>query len=517
MGRLVIVLLMLLLVNLGASDLRAQDQIRDLVVKIHAVHHTPDVLRPWSRNTPQQIKGSGVVIDGNRILTNAHVVRYASQIYVQPNQSSQHLPARVDAITPSMDLAILKLDDEAFFEKRGSLPFAKELPRVKDDINVYGYPTGGTELSVTQGIVSRIEYTDYYYQAAGLRIQVDAALNFGNSGGPAVSDGRLVGLVFSLIQNAQNIGYLIPVEEIQLFLNDVADGVYDGKPQTHDLIQTVENDALRQRLGLPKGLGGVMIAQPDRDDDAYPLREWDVITHIGGTPVDSDGKVAVRYDLRLSASYLVQKFANDGVLPLTIYRDGKLVQLNLPVKTRRELVIPYLLNSNPRYFIFGPFVFSQTTQDYLERLGNQRSSSAGTFGRAASPLVTRRYDRPAFDNEELVIVASPLFPHRITKGYDDPNRGVLSEVNNTPVKNLRHLVEILRDSREEQVSFKFANAGVLTHETMVFKRSDLIEATGKILEENGIRYPYSADLRAVWETPQLETPKAAKVICCTQG
>jgi PDZ domain len=228
--------------------------------------------------------------------------------------------------------------------------------------------------------------------------------------------------------------------------------------------------------------------------------------------------VAVRYDLRLSASYLVQKFADNGLLPLTIYRDGKLVQLNLPVKTRRELVIPYLLNSNPRYFIFGPFVFSQTTQDYLERLGNQRSPLSGTFGRAASPLVTRRYDRPAFENEELVIVASPLFPHRITKGYDDPNRGVLSEVNNTPVKNLRHLVEILRDSREEQISFKFANAGVLTHETMVFKRSDLIEATGKILEENGIRYPYSADLRAVWETPpHLEAPKAAKVVCCTQG
>jgi len=517
MGRLVIVLLMLLLVNLGASDLRAQDQIRDLVVKIHAVHHTPDVLRPWSRNTPQQIKGSGVVIDGNRILTNAHVVRYASQIYVQPNQSSQHLPARVDAITPSMDLAILKLDDEAFFEKRGSLPFAKELPRVKDNINVYGYPTGGTELSVTQGIVSRIEYTDYYYQAAGLRIQVDAALNFGNSGGPAVSDGKLVGLVFSLIQNAQNIGYLIPVEEIQLFLDDVKDGVYDGKPQTHDLIQTVENAALRQRLGLPKGLSGVMVAQPYRDDDAYPLKEWDVITHIGGTPVDSDGKVAVRYDLRLSASYLAQKFAKNGVLPLTIYRDGKLAQIELPVKTRRELVIPYLLNSNPRYFIFGPFVFSQTTQDYLERLGNQRSSSAGSFGRAASPLVTRRYDRPAFDDEELVMVASPLFPHRITQGYDDPNRGVLTEVNSIRVKNLRHLVEILRDSRDQQISFKFASAGVLTHETMVFNRSDLIEATGKILEENGIRYPYSADLGAIWEATEMQAPKSAKAFCCSPG
>ena len=123
-------------------------------------------------------------------------------IYVQPNQSASHISARIEAITPGMDLAILKLDDENFFDKRGSLPFAQELPRVKDNINVYGYPTGGTELSVTQGIVSRIEFTDYYYQSTGLRIQVDAALNFGNSGGPAVTDGKLIGLVFSLIQNA---------------------------------------------------------------------------------------------------------------------------------------------------------------------------------------------------------------------------------------------------------------------------------------------------------------------------
>jgi S1-C subfamily serine protease len=228
MHRIVLACLIFGLFTLQPSWLFAQDQIRDLVVKIHAIHHTPDLLRPWTRNSPQQVKGSGVVIDGKRILTNAHVVRYASQIYVQPNQSASYVPARVEVMTPGMDLAILKLDDEAFFDKRGTLPFAKELPRVKDSVNVYGYPTGGTELSVTQGIVSRIEYTDYYYQATGLRIQVDAALNFGNSGGPAVSDGKLVGLVFSLIQNAQNIGYLIPVEEIQLFLNDIKVGVFDG-------------------------------------------------------------------------------------------------------------------------------------------------------------------------------------------------------------------------------------------------------------------------------------------------
>jgi S1-C subfamily serine protease len=484
----------------------AQDKIRDLVVKIHAIHHTPDVLRPWTKNRPQQVKGSGVVIDGKRILTNAHVVRYASQIYVQPNQSADRIPARVEAITPSMDLAVLKLDDDSFFDKRGTLPFAEELPRVKDNINVYGYPTGGSELSVTQGIVSRIEYTEYYYQASGLRIQVDAALNFGNSGGPAVSEGKLVGLVFSLIQNAQSIGYLIPVEEIQLFLTDIADGKYDGKPQLLDFLQTVENDALRQKLGLPAGVNGIMVAEPYRREANYPLIEWDVITQIGNTPIDSEGKVAVRYDLRLSALYLVQKLATNGQVDVTVFRDGRLKQMSLPVQSHRELVMPYLLNATPRYFILGPLVFSQATQDYLERLGSQRPLPAT---QQSSPLITRRFDKPRFEGEELVVVSSPMFPHRITKGYDDPERSVLSEVNGVRVTSLQHLVQLLRENNEPRITFKFAKTGRATHETMVFDRSELVESTSKILEENGIRHPYSADLRPLWEKSLTIVPKSA--------
>lgn len=512
MRRMVIAKLAVIVVLFSPlTQLHAQDKIRDLVVKIHAVHNTPDVLRPWTNNSPQHVKGSGVVIAGKRILTNAHVVRYASQIYVQPNQSADRIPAHVEAMTPSMDLAVLKLEDESFFDKRGSLPFAEELPRVKDTVNVYGYPTGGTELSVTQGIVSRIEFTEYYYQTSGLRIQVDAALNFGNSGGPAVTDGKLVGLVFSLIQNAHNIGYLIPVEEIQLFLADVADGVYDGKPQMNDLIQTVENEALRQKLKLPQGTSGVMVAEPYRNDPDYPLKEWDVITQIGDSPIDNDGKVAVRYDLRLSSAYLVQKYAKGGFLPLTVFRGGHTVKIQLPVQNQREMVIPYLMANNPRYFILGPLVFSQATQDYLERLGSQRPAS---FGPGTSPLITRRFDKPAFPGEELVVVASPMFPHRITNGYDDANRTVLSEINGIPVKNLRHVMEIIRDNQDPQITLKFASSGVLTHETMVFRRDELLAATNRILEENGIRYPYSADLRSVWEGYLTVATKSAQIACC---
>jgi S1-C subfamily serine protease len=484
----------------------AQDKIRDLVVKIHAIHQTPDVLRPWAKNSPQQVKGSGVVIEGRRILTNAHVVRYASQIYVQPNQSADRIPAHVEAMTASMDLAVLKLDDDSFFDKRGTIAFADDLPRVKDPINVYGYPTGGSELSVTQGIVSRIEYTDYYYQVSGLRIQVDAALNFGNSGGPAVSDGKLVGLVFSLIQNAQSIGYLIPVEEIQLFLADIADGRYDGKPQLYDYLQTVENEALRRRLNLPAGVTGVMVTEPYRQDPDYPLKEWDVITRIGDTPIDSEGKVEVRYDLRLSALYLVQKLAKNGDVDVTVFRDGKLIPVRIPVQSHRELVMPYLLNANPRYFILGPLVFSQATQDYVERVTGQRPLPASQQN---SPLITRRYDRPRFDGEELVVVSSPMFPDRITKGYDDPEHFVVSEINGHRVKSLRDLVQFLHDDREPQITLKFAKTSRRAHETMVFNRAELLDSTARIVDENGIRYPCSPDLRQAWEKSLTVIPKPA--------
>src|SRR5919197_2838323 len=99
MHRVFVRLFFVWVVLLQSSSLHAEDRVRDLVVKIHAVHHTPDLLRPWTKNSPHQVKGSGVVIDGKRILTNAHVVKYASQIYVQPNQSADLIPARVEAMT----------------------------------------------------------------------------------------------------------------------------------------------------------------------------------------------------------------------------------------------------------------------------------------------------------------------------------------------------------------------------------------------------------------------------------
>jgi S1-C subfamily serine protease len=186
------------------------------------------------------VTGSGVVIAGKRILTNAHVVNHASQVFVQPDKSSEKLSGKVEILAPGIDLALVKLDDESFFDSHTALPASPKAPAIQRSVFVYGYPEGGSELSITRGIVSRPEFAEYYLATKGLRVQVDAALNAGNSGGPAVSGGRLIGIAFSKLQRSDNIGYIIPREEIDLFLAGVKDGRYDGKPVLELDVQKLE-------------------------------------------------------------------------------------------------------------------------------------------------------------------------------------------------------------------------------------------------------------------------------------
>lgn len=466
---------------------------RESVVKVIVTRRSPDLYQPWTKEAPQELSGSGAIIDGKRILTNSHVVTYASQVYVQGFQSADKVPAKVVAVGHGIDLAILEVSDATFFDKRPPLQFAEHLPQVKDTVNAYGFPVGGTELSVTQGIISRIEFGNYYADVMGLRIQVDAALNPGNSGGPAVSKGKIVGLVFSKMKEGDNIGYLIPVEEIKQFLGDIADGQYDGKPQLFDGGQTVENDALRTKLGLKTGQGGALVVEPYSDAPEYPLKKWDVVIRIGDHEIGSDSRVVVRDDLRLFFPYMVSRLVKDGKVPLTILRDGKELKVETPVPPERDLVIKYLKGKYPRYFIYGPLVFAVATQDFQAGIW-ERAGGRLVYGQ--SPLLTRWFSKAAFPGEELVVVTSKMFPHRITKGFDDPFAQVVTEVNGVKIKNLRHLAETLRNLKDEFVVFNFAEKRV---EILVFRRAELEAATEEILTDNGIRYQCSPDLRDIWE------------------
>jgi len=491
----VLLILCILFLGTPAITATAQHTVRPSVVKVLVTHRYPSLTRPWTKRAPQKSSGSGVVINGQVILTNAHVVGYASQIYIQAYQSDNKVSATVKAIAPEIDLAVLQLDDTEFFTEHPALTLSPQLPKVKNTVNVYGYPIGGNELSITEGIVSRIEFTRYHpHDTSGLRIQIDAALNPGNSGGPAMIGNEIVGLVFSGIREADNIGYLIPAEEIDTFLTDVNDGQYDGKPHLFDTFQTVENESLRNKLGLNTHMGGAMIRKP-YGRDANPLHEWDIITNIGSYDLDREGKIQITDDLRLAFLYQISRLTEQSKVAMTVYRDGKSQLIDVPVKVRRDLAIPFLRNHYPKYFIYGPLVFSVATQEFVSSLGQARRF----LSRSGSPLIERSDDEVAFPGEQIIVVCSPMFPHRITKGYNDPLFAVLSEVNDIQINNLDHLVEILRDSNGKYITFKFAGR---QGDTLVFDRNEIAESTETILEENDIRYQGSKSARALWQTPQ---------------
>jgi len=142
----------------------------------------------------------------------------------------------------------------------------------------------------------------------------------------------MIGLAFSHLGAADNIGYIIPCEEIELFLKDVADGRYDGKPAMFDELQTFENPALRKFLNSTSRSRELSSAQPDGPGSDYPLKQWDVISKIGDTPVDNQGMVRLADNLHVRFQYLVQKVARGMKAPLTVVRGGKEMQIEVPLQ-----------------------------------------------------------------------------------------------------------------------------------------------------------------------------------------
>jgi S1-C subfamily serine protease len=482
-----------------ASSSPAQgDAVEKSVVKVFATVRHPDHFKPWNKLAASSLVGTGVVIEGKRILSNAHVILYASQIQVQANEAGDKVTAKVVAISPEIDLALLQLDDESFFDSHPPLARARRLPAITDPVMVYGFPTGGFSLSITKGIVSRVEFVRYNYGAVGLRIQVDAAINPGNSGGPAVVGGKMIGVAFAHLSKSENISYVIPCEEIDLFLNKMVDGTYPGRHQLRIRSLGLQNPSLRSFLRVDKTVHGLAVEAVSRHPADNPLQKWDIITQIGDAAVDDEGFIKLEGGPRVGFNYLVEQIATNNKVPLTVLRSGRRLQLQVPVATTNNALMPSLRGSYPSYFVYGPLVFSEASQDLLSDLITSKVGATWTVRLVGkgNPLLRRTDDSPDFPGERLVVVTS-LLPHKLSRGYDDPTGDVVKSVNGVSIKNLSHLVEVLRDATEPFIIIEF-EGNPLFNDTLVFSRAEMLAATDDILSDNSIRTQGSSDLMAVW-------------------
>jgi hypothetical protein len=137
-------------------------------------------------------------------------------------------------------------------------------------------------------------------------------------------------------------------------------------------------------------------------------------------------------------------------------------------------------------------VFSKANLQIYQFLGGR----AAALSLHHSPLVTRIGDPPDADRQELVVVSSPLFPHKLSKGYSNPSGSVVYSVNGTRIHSLGHLVAVLRDLKDEYVSFEFDGEG---GEGIVFPRAEAMDATESILDDNDVRAQGSPDMLKIWQ------------------
>ncbi len=279
---------------------------------------------------PDQVQrgtGSGFIISSDgQILTNAHVVAGAETVTVTLKDGRQ-LPGKVLGSDPTTDVAVVKIAGE-------------NLPSVKmgnsDNVQVgewaiaIGNPLG-LDNTVTTGIISAKGRHSAEIGVGDKRvdfIQTDAAINPGNSGGPLLNaNGEAIGMNTAIIQNAQGLGFAIPINKAQNIAEQI---IAKGKVEHPFLgIQMVAvtpelKQQLRQSTGVTlKADQGVAIMRvvPNSPADMAGIKPGDVIQNVQGQAVQSPNQV----------QDLVEKTQIGSNLPLQVNRDGQVVSLNIKV------------------------------------------------------------------------------------------------------------------------------------------------------------------------------------------
>lgn len=472
----------------------AERNISKAVVKIYTVKNSYNYHEPWQKMGLQQFQGSGGIIEGEKIITNAHVVSEQTFIQVRKTGEAKKYSAKVLFVEPASDLAILTVEEKQFFKDVAPLEIG-ELPFVRDKVSVYGYPEGGDTLSITEGVVSRIEHQEYFHSNVNLlACQIDAPINSGNSGGPVIVNGKLVGIAFQGLYGptTENIGYMVPAPVIKHFLNDVQDAKFTGIPELGLSMQKMENSDLRKRYKLEDNETGILINKVYPESPAENIIfSDDVLLSIDDVQIENDGTIIFRDGERTLLAYLWQKKQVGDEIKIVLKRDGKKIEkkvkLSMPIGYER-LVPHKQFGQEPTFYIIGGLVFSTLTRNYLEEYGNQQNWAVN----APKDLMTYYIDgEPSKDKREIVLLINVLADD-INIGYHAFTNGVVSKVNGKKISRISDLVEAFENNGDA-----FHTIEDIHGYKIVLNKKKSEESAAKILKRYLISSDRSSNLKTI--------------------
>eukprot|EP00672_Neobodo_designis_P011781 CAMPEP_0174880560 /NCGR_PEP_ID=MMETSP1114-20130205/83822_1 /TAXON_ID=312471 /ORGANISM="Neobodo designis, Strain CCAP 1951/1" /LENGTH=631 /DNA_ID=CAMNT_0016115955 /DNA_START=71 /DNA_END=1964 /DNA_ORIENTATION=+ len=488
----------------GVPDSFVPPSVLRTVVKIFAGVAAPNHILPWQRKLQTNVSGTGFVVDKKRrlIATNTHVIGKATSIQVRRHGAGHRHVAETVFIAADCDFALLRVDEDAFWrdveeaqfdgvaseelrEQGGlaalcSLGPSCAIPDLQANVKVVGFPWGGEQVSITSGVVSRVDMTSYGgADSSLLGIQIDAAINSGNSGGPALVDSKVIGIAFQTLIAASNIGYLIPAciaaVAARAFMRALTEHhrAAGADPHVQAIVyhegfssvgigyQDLTNDKLRRVHGLTAAeqTGCLVEHVFKRCSGEGVLKVGDVICRVNGMAIADDGTVQWKNDQRVSFSHFVRSTRPGDTFELEVLRGGESMTLTVPAKVPFSIVPNHTysdkyLEQLP-YRVFGGCVFTELTMGFLLEWGDPdwfnnapRHLTGMLFPKHTDEQAKPDGSAAPVAERDSIVVLSQVLPHAVNRGYASEhftNRFV-DKVNGTTVRSFEHFNALLEEA-----------------------------------------------------------------------
>jgi S1-C subfamily serine protease len=434
-----------------------QPKVKDTVVQIFSQVGEFNWLEPYKTPNQAMSTGSGFFINTQgHIITNAHVVNQTKALSIQvPSMGKEQFDVEIIGVCFDRDLALLKVKEDDLKKLKDALGKIHYLELANsnrltrgNEVMVLGYPLGQQSIKSTRGIISgRESIIDWRRQL----IQIDAAINPGNSGGPAMGlDGKVIGIATGAIPSAQNVGYIIPINELKIVLSDLykAPGKLLRKPFL-GIFYNSGSSALTTFLGNPQP-GGSYITSVYKGSlfDNVGVQAGDMIYEINGQRIDVFGEVSLHdCEDKISLVDYVSFISLDSDINLVVYRKGKRKEFNFKFTQSKlpEIRVMYPDYEKVDYEIIGGMVVMQLARNHLPYLLQ-----------IVPDLI--RYEEPKNQTESVLIVTHVHPDSQAQRSRVIIPGSRIKEINGIEVKNLKEFRNAMRQSLSSGfITVKFYN------------------------------------------------------------
>lgn len=425
----------------GAAPPSPRDALRGGVVGLAVTFQGWDEDRPWSKTDPGSRRAVGVVVPGPFILTPARMIDDATFIQIEKFGRPTQAPTRVAFSDAEIGLALLAVDDPAFFADLRPVTLADRTP-VEGTVQSVRWQDQQLESAASR--VKRFRVAEAFLgrlQHAFLEVQTD--MQGGGWGEPVFLEDRLVGI--TVAQERDQRARIVPVEILAAFLARARDpGSYRPFPVFGVKWQVNKDRALAAFLGQSGPPRGVVVRDvPWGSSGCGVIEPRDILLSIDGVEIDAEGFYThPRLGQILFPHHLVERHAAGDEVPVTLLRAGRLVEATIRLRDNPvalALIPERRGDEPPPYVVAGGLVLRELDADYL------RSWGADWLTKAPLPLLTRYYldqDEQQPGRRRIVILASVL-PSEYDIGYQDLRNLVVESVNGMPIDSIQDVAEAL--------------------------------------------------------------------------